>query len=230
MFQGVDYLVDIKNLSFSYTKRSCLLNNVNLSIPSGIYLSILGENGSCKSTLVKLILGILKPDSGVITLDSNKISYVSQRLDNFNTEFPITVQEVLHCHAQTVGVKNSKNIQDSLKKVNMTEFSNNLIGNLSGGQQQRIFIARALIGNPDLIILDEPSSGVDEKSQNEIYPLLQNLNRDFGKTIISVEHNTKTALKYSTHILKIKNGVIKLYTREDFIKHLEVEDSISNII
>ena len=112
----------------------------------------------------------------------------------------------------------------------MCEFSNNLIGNLSGGQQQRIFIARALLGNPDLIILDEPSTGVDEKSQSEIYPLLQNLNADLGKTIISVEHNTKTALKYSTHILKIENGTLKLFTKEDFIKYLEAPDSVSKII
>lgn len=223
-------MITIKNLSFSYVKGTDLLKDVNLNIPKGIYLSVLGENGSCKSTLIKLILGILKPDHGLINLESNKISYVSQRLDNFNAEFPITVKEVLSCHANTVGIKNSKSIHDSLKKVNMTEFSNKLIGNLSGGQQQRIFIARALLGNPDLIILDEPSTGVDEKSQNEIYPLLQSLNKDFGKTIISVEHNTKIALKYSTHILKIENGVIKLFSKEDFIKHLEIKDSISNII
>lgn len=223
-------MITIKNLSFSYTKGTDLLKDVNLTIPKGIYLSILGENGSCKSTLIKLILGILKPDNGLINLASNKISYVSQRLDNFNAEFPITVKEVLSCHAKTVGIKNSKNIHDSLRKVNMTEFSNNLIGNLSGGQQQRIFIARALIGNPDLIILDEPSTGIDEKSQSEIYPLLQSLNKDMGKTIISVEHNTKVALKYSTHILKIENGIIKLFTKEDFIKHLEVENSVSKII
>ena len=223
-------MITIKNLSFSYTKGNDLLKDVNLHIPKGIYLSILGENGSCKSTLIKLILGILKPDSGLITLASNKISYVSQKLDNFNSEFPITVKEVLSCHAKTVGIKNSKSIQDSLQKVNMNEFSNNLIGNLSGGQQQRIFIARALLGNPDLIILDEPSTGVDEKSQSEIYPLLQTLNKDLGKTIISVEHNTKIALKYSTHILKIENGTLKLFTREDFIKYLEVEDSVSKII
>ena len=223
-------MITIKNLSFSYSKGNDLLKDVNLHIPKGIYLSILGENGSCKSTLVKLILGILKPDSGLITLASNKISYVSQKLDNFNAEFPITVNEVLSCHAKTVGIKNSKSIQDSLQKVNMNEFSNNLIGNLSGGQQQRIFIARALLGNPDLIILDEPSTGVDEKSQSEIYPVLQTLNKDLGKTIISVEHNTKIALKYSTHILKIENGILKLFTREDFIKYLEVEDSVSKII
>ena len=223
-------MITIKNLSFSYIKGNDLLKDINLHIPKGIYLSILGENGSCKSTLVKLILGILKPDSGLITLASNKISYVSQRLDNFNAEFPITVKEVLSCHAKTVGIKNSKSVLESLHKVNMCEFSNNLIGNLSGGQQQRIFIARALLGNPDLIILDEPSTGVDEKSQSEIYPLLQSLNQNLGKTIISVEHNTKIALKYSTHILKIENGTLKLFTKEDFIKYLETEDSVSKII
>ena len=223
-------MINIQNLSFSYTKGSELLKNVNLKIPKGIYLSILGENGSCKSTLVKLILGILKPDSGLITLDSNKISYVSQKLDNFNSEFPITVTEVLSCHARTIGLKNPKSIHESLHKVNMCEFSSNLIGNLSGGQQQRIFIARALLGNPDLIILDEPSTGVDEKSQSEIYPLLQSLNSDLGKTIISVEHNTKVALKYSTHILKIENGNLNLFTKENFIKYLESEESVSKII
>ena len=223
-------MINIKNLSFSYTKGSELLKDVNLNIPKGIYLSVLGENGSCKSTLIKLILGILKPDSGLITLDSNKISYVSQKLDNFNSEFPITVNEVLSCHAKTIGLKNPKSVHESLHKVNMCEFSSNLIGNLSGGQQQRIFIARALLGNPDLIILDEPSTGVDEKSQNEIYPLLQNLNANLGKTIISVEHNTKIALKYSTHILKIESGTLKLFTKENFIKSLEVSDSVSKII
>lgn len=223
-------MITIKNLSFSYIKGTDLLKDINLHIPNGVYLSILGENGSCKSTLIKLILGILKPDLGSITLDTNKISYVSQRLDNFNAAFPITVKEVLACHSKTIGIKNPTNVLDALEKVNMTEFSNNLIGNLSGGQQQRIFIARALIGDPDLIILDEPSTGIDEKSQNEIYPLLQTLNKDFKKTIISVEHNTKVALKYSTHILKIEDGILNLYTKNNFKKYLETEDSFSKII
>lgn len=223
-------MITIKNLYFSYTKGTDLLKNINLNIPTGTYLSILGENGSCKSTLIKLILGLLKPDSGCIDLASNKISYVPQRLDNFNSEFPITVKEILACHAKTVGIKGASCIQNSLKKVNMCTFSNNLIGNLSGGQQQRIFIARALMGDPDLIILDEPSTGIDEKNQNEIYPMLQSFNRDLGKTIISVEHNTKIALKYSTHILKLENCNMKLYTKEEFKRYLNSEDSFSNII
>ena len=122
-------------------------------------------------------------------------------------------------------------INTVLNEVNMSEFKDNLIGNLSGGQQQRIFIARALIGDPDLIILDEPSTGVDEKSQNEIYPLLKNLNTNSGKTIISVEHNSKIALTYSTHILKVENGTFTLYTTSEFIKQIEKDkESIPKII
>ena len=117
----------------------------------------------------------------------------------------------------------------ALDKVGLAKRMTHKPAEMSGGQQQRIFIARALLGHPDLIILDEPSTGVDEKSQNEIYPILQNLNKDFGKTIISVEHNTKVALKYSTHILKIHDGTLTLYTKSEFIKHLQNEESISNI-
>lgn len=223
-------MITIKNMSFSYVKGNDLLSNINLNIPDGVYLSVLGENGSCKSTLIKLILGLLKPDFGSIEIITKKISYVPQRLDNFNAEFPITVKEVLSSHLKAIKLKDSNAVSNVLEKVNMSNFTNNLIGNLSGGQQQRIFIARALLGDPDLIILDEPSTGIDEKSQMEIYPLLQDLNKNHGKTIISVEHNTRIALKYSTHILKLQNGGIKLYTKDEFIKYLEHENSISNII
>lgn len=224
-------MININNLCFSYIKGNDLIKDINLYIPNGAYVSILGENGSCKSTLVKLILGLLKPDSGVINVNSSRTSYVPQRLDSFNSDFPLTVKELLIFHVKALKLKNKDIVDNVLNEVNMIEFKNNLIGNLSGGQQQRIFIARALIGDPDLIILDEPSTGVDEKSQNEIYPLLKNLNEAKGKTIISVEHNTKIALKYSTHILKVENGSFKLYTVSDFIKYIEKDNSsISKII
>ena len=98
----------------------------------------------------------------------------------------------------------------------MLKFKENLIGNLSGGQQQRVLIARALIGNPDLIILDEPSTGVAVKNQQEIYSLLSKINREQGTTIISIEHNMDIALKYSTHILTINNGKLTLQYNKDF--------------
>ncbi|GAB6167754.1 metal ABC transporter ATP-binding protein [Clostridium carnis] len=211
-------MITIDNLCFSYTnKKPYLLNNINLTIPKGAYVSVVGENGSCKTTLIKLILGLLAPTSGSITVKSNLVSYVPQKLDTFNSQFPITVNEVLTCHKKVL--KNSEiNINSILENVNMLEFKEKLLGNLSGGQQQRVLIARALMGNPEVIILDEPSTGVDEANQLEIYNILEKLNRINNKTIISIEHNIEIALKYSTHILKVHNGKISLFTTEEFNK------------
>lgn len=145
-------MIKINNLCFSYEKNSpMLINNLNLTIKQGMYLSILGENGSSKTTLIKLILGLLSPVSGNITIDTKKISYVPQRVEGFNSQFPISVYEVLKTHATILKLDNSE-IDRVLEIVNMAEYRNRLIGNLSGGQRQRIFIARALMGNPDLII------------------------------------------------------------------------------
>ena len=209
-------MIDIKNLSFSYTnKPPYILDNINLNLPKGIYLSIVGENGSCKTTLIKLILGLLKPSSGSIEISSNSIGYVPQRLDSFNSQFPITVKEVLSCHKKTLK-STSINIDSLLKDVNLLDFKHRLLGMLSGGQQQRVLIARALMGNPDIIILDEPSTGVDENNQKEIYNILKKLNTEDKKTIISIEHNLDIAINNSTHILKIENASVKLYTVNEF--------------
>lgn len=217
---GADNLIKINNLSFAYNKNTPpLLKNVNLDIPKGVYLSIVGENGSCKTTLIKLILGLLTPISGSITVDTDNIAYVPQRLDGFNSQFPISIYEILKIHAKSLKLDPKSSSIDVLEKVNMLKFKENLIGNLSGGQQQRVFIARALIGNPDLIILDEPSTGVDVKNQQEIYSLLSKINKEQGTTIISIEHNMDIALKYSTHILTINNGKLTLQSNKDFRKN-----------
>ena len=211
-------MIDIKNLCFSYTnKPPYLLKDINLHIPKGCYLSIVGENGSCKTTLIKLILGLLKPTSGSIEVSSNSIGYVPQRLDSFNSQFPIIVKEVLACHKRTLKNKNTS-IDSALESVNMTDFKNRLLGMLSGGQQQRILIARALLSDSEIIILDEPSTGVDEVNQKEIYNILKKLNEENKKTIISIEHNMDIALSNSTHILKIENANIKLFTTDEFEK------------
>ena len=209
-------MIEIKELFFSYTnKPPYLLNDINLNLPKGIYLSIVGENGSCKTTLIKLILGLLKPSSGSININSKSIGYVPQRLDSFNSQFPITVKEVLSSHKKTIK-NNLIDIDSVLKNVNMLDFKNRLLGMLSGGQQQRVLIARALMGNPDIIILDEPSTGVDESNQKEIYNILKKLNKEDNKTIISIEHNLDIAINNSTHILKIENAKTKLFTVAEF--------------
>lgn len=223
-------MIDIKNLCFSYSnKPPYILNNINLNIEDGTYLSIVGENGSCKTTLVKLMLGILKPNSGSLTINSNLIGYVPQRLDSFNSQFPITVKEVLSSHKKTLKNK-TIDIDTALKDVHMYEYKNRLLGMLSGGQQQRVLIARALMGNPDVIILDEPSTGVDEANQKEIYSILRNLNKIDKKTIISIEHNIDIALNNSTHILRVDNGQITLFTVEEYKEFREKKLKLDNVI
>ncbi|SFU76325.1 zinc transport system ATP-binding protein [Clostridium sp. DSM 8431] len=217
-------MIKISDLNFRYDKSSpYVLKNINLSIPEGAYISVVGENGSCKTTLIKLILGLLKPSSGSIDLHTKKVSYVPQRVENFNSDFPITVSEILKTHAKALHLDLKSSVKDALTKVNMEKHKDSLIGNLSGGQQQRVFIARALMGNPDLIILDEPSTGVDIKNQKEIYSILNLLNKEYHTTIISIEHNLDIAVKYSTHILQVKEGNVTLNTTEKFKENIHLE-------
>ncbi|KAJ51350.1 zinc transport system ATP-binding protein [Clostridium tetanomorphum] len=210
-------MIKIKNLSFSYTgDEPYIIDDINLNIEKGSYTSIIGENGSCKSTLIKLMLNLLKPYKGNIYLNTNKIGYVPQRMDSFNSQFPITVNEILKCHMRILKIKDNNIVNESLQNLGMLDFKHSLIGNLSGGQQQKIFIGRALLGNPDLLILDEPSTGVDIKSQKEIYSFIKNLNKNKGLTVISVEHNIEAAIKNSSQIIKMKDGKALLCSINNF--------------
>ena len=210
-------MINIKNLCFTYTNsRPYILDNVNLKIEKGTYVSILGENGSAKSTLLKLILNLLKPNSGEIIIDTSRIAYVAQKVENFNTQFPITVYEMLNCHRKVLKLKDKNLIKKSLKAVGMEDHTHTLIGNLSGGQQQKIFIARSLIGNPELLILDEPSTGIDIQSMEDIYGIIKGLNVNLGITVVSVEHNLKAALDNSTDIFEMSDQSGILYTINDY--------------
>ncbi len=219
-------MITINNLSFSYTgKPPYIIDNLSLNIPKGSYISILGENGSSKTSLIKLILGALKPIKGNVTLSTEKIGYVPQKIEDFNSQFPLTVKELLRIHMRVKGIKDKKAIDSSLELVNMASFKDSLIGNLSGGQQQKIFISRALMGEPELLVLDEPSTGVDINSQKDLYSVIKSLNKEKNITVISVEHNITAALKYSTHIIDL-SGNLKLTTVEDYISIINKENSL----
>ncbi|MGL5354885.1 MAG: ATP-binding cassette domain-containing protein, partial [Clostridium sp.] len=128
-------MITINDLCFSYTnKLPYILDNINLNVPSGVYISVVGENGSCKTTLIKLILGLLKPSSGSIDITASSVGYVPQKLDSFNSQFPITVTEVLDCHKKTLGKNKKIDVLTALKSVNLYDYRKNLLGNLSGGQ------------------------------------------------------------------------------------------------
>lgn len=203
---GTDGMVFIQNVSFKYgSGKRILFENLCLTVKKGAYISIVGENGTGKSTLIKLILGLLTPDTGTIRCRAHSIGYVPQKKAAI-TGFPITVYETLNSY-RILRKQRDKGIVDRcLSDVRLLDYKYALAGTLSGGQLQKMYIARALIGEPDLLILDEPSTGIDMQSQQEIYTFIKKLNTEQGLTVISVEHNLDAAVLNSTDIFHLANG------------------------
>lgn len=196
-------VLEISRLSFTYGCHT-VLDDINLNIDSGEVVCITGPNGAGKTTLLKLLLSQLKPASGTIKLfgvdsarfeERYRIGYLSQRATHFNTQFPATAREVVVSgRTPKVGLFKPLLKEDfikadqALEMVGMTEFANELVGNLSGGQQQRVLLARTLVCEPDLLILDEPGTGVDRGALDAVYQLLKTLNRQQGTTMLIVTH------------------------------------------
>jgi zinc transport system ATP-binding protein len=209
-------MITIHDLYFSYTGNApFMLSGLNLEVPEGAYISIVGNNGCGKSTLLRLILGFLKPVKGGIHVDTSRIGYVPQRSE-VNTGFPITVEEAIHSYGRLLHMKHI-DTSSILSVTGMQDKKHELMGDLSGGQHQKVLIARALMGKPELLILDEPSTGVDVKSQQEIYSKLYDLNRKEGLTILAVEHNLEAATRNSTMMYHIASGQGHLCTPEHYI-------------
>lgn len=187
----------MENVSFEYSDAP-VLRDVSFTVNKGDFLGIIGSNGAGKSTLIKLILGLLPCRSGNIYVNGVKntrpdIGYVSQKANSFNSDFPATVSEVVLSGMKRKRFGNSKayskRLIEVLESVGISGCKDKLIGRLSGGQQQRAFIARALIGGSDIIILDEPTVGIDAMSAKEIMELIKEINRR-GTTVIMTNHDT----------------------------------------
>lgn len=201
-------LIDIKNLSFGYNDER-VLENIDLKIEKDDFMAIIGPNGGGKSTLLKLILGILKPQAGTIDFigDPITIGYVPQNI-NINTNFPVTaIEVVLMGHGGTkrpiFGYSKSETMcaMQALREVGMEEYASSRIGSLSGGQRQRVMIARALCSHPSIVILDEPTSNIDTNGQKQIYGLLKELNKTM--TIIVVSHDISITIEYANKVAYI---------------------------
>lgn len=164
--------------------------------------------------------------------DWHKIGYVPQQMVSFDKNFPVTVAEVVMMgryskrkFGQKITSEDKQLTQEALKKVGMEDYQERLIGDLSGGQIQRVFIARALVSDPEVIFLDEPTTGIDEKNQKDFYQLLQKLNREMGITLIIVSHDIEKLTQEVMHIVCINQTLTCHTTPEEFIK----ESQSSNI-
>ena len=206
-------LIKTKNLSFSYPAKKDALKNVNLKVKKGSFTCIVGENGSGKSTLLKCILGLNKTYTGEIEKETH-IGYLPQKSE-IQSNFPASIEEVVLSGTISNNIKSvfykkedkeiAKNIMEKLDLYNIRR---KCFADLSGGQQQRVLIARALCATKDIIILDEPTNGLDPSIAKQIYELLDELKKNEKITILMVSHDIERALNYADTVIELMNGEI----------------------
>ena len=216
-------VIQMKDVSFHYTGDVPILENVNICLNSGDYAILTGENGSGKSTFLKLLLGELEPDQGTVEIFGKKIGkadfkelkigYVPQNSISGNKDFPATVEEVMMTGLYRPFKKRlsrkacRQKITVALTELGMESFLKRRIGELSGGQQQRVMLARVLAADPGLLILDEPTVGVDSVSLEALAKVLQKKNEE-GLTILMVTHgNTKLFYGVNRHFKADEGGI-----------------------
>lgn len=226
-------VIEIKKLVVAYDEDKPVLEDFNLGIEKGKMTAFVGPNGAGKSTLIKAILEFVKPITGSITIngkkyaqEKKKIAYVPQR-GSVDWDFPTTLYDVVEMGSYgRVGFlkrvpKSEKNrVMEAIEKVDMLEYVDRQISQLSGGQQQRVFIARALVQDAEIHLLDEPFQGIDKKTEGSIVKILKGL-REEGKTVIVVHHDLQTVPEYFDEVVLINRKVIasgkvnEVFTKEN---------------
>lgn len=225
-------VIELNDVSFSYNKEEAI-KDVSIIIHKGDYVGIIGPNGGGKSTLVKLILNIITPSRGLIKIFGKdvrvfkewfKVGYVPQKTF-MDMNFPVTVAEVVSMGRYgKLGLLRYPNRNDrekvftALRHVDIFDYKDRQISDLSGGEQQRVFIARALASEPEIIILDEPTVGVDVKNQKQFYKLLRKLNRELNLTLILVSHELDVVAHESTELGYINRTMEYFGNPAEFLK------------
>lgn len=205
-----------QNLAIGYDGKA-ILKDINFSINEGDYLCIIGENGSGKSTLMRTLLHLQQPVSGNILLgdglQSNEIGYLPQQTA-VQKDFPASVREIILSGCQNrCGLRpfynraEKRQAAEMMEKLQITHLSNRCYRELSGGQQQRVLLARALCATKKILLLDEPVSGLDSKVTEEMYQIIETLNRKDKITIVMITHNINDSVKYASHIMHIGKNV-----------------------
>lgn len=219
-------LIQCKNVSLAYD-GTVVAEQIDFSVRRGEYLCIVGENGSGKSTLVKGLLGLMNPISGTIEygdgLTRQDIGYVPQQT-NVQRDFPASVREVVL--SGTIGrggrslfytPEQKKTAARAMERLGIRNLERCCYRELSGGQQQRVRLARALCAAGQLLLLDEPTTGLDPMVSGDFYGLIEELNRKNGITVIMVSHDMGPSLRSATHVLHIKHHPLFFGTREDYL-------------
>lgn len=227
-------MIQVNDLSFGYGQQN-ILRNISFSIQQGEIVAVLGPNGSGKSTLMRLLVGLIEPIQGAIqfaeSLSSTQMSYVSQEASQrVQSGFPATVREVVASGLygklglfRWMKKSDWSQVDHVLKQVGLLEWKKRNIGKLSGGQRQRALLARSLVSQPQLLLLDEPTVGVDVEAKKNFYQLLKQFNHSQGLTILLVTHDLDMAPQVANRIICLNQELIFVGTSEEFLKR---EDQI----
>lgn len=224
-------MLEAENLTFSYGEIP-VLSNLSFSLPKGGFAALIGSNGVGKSTLLKLLLGELTPTSGTVRVlgqetrrfrDWPKVGYVPQDGLGGHADFPASVNEIVQANlVSDIGLfrfprrEHREKVRQALEAVGMEDYGSRLIGALSGGQRQRVLLARALVAGPELMILDEPTSGMDRQSADGFYQLLARLNQSSGLTILMVSHEPERLSGLASAIYCLENGTLVGLTPQQY--------------
>ncbi len=195
-------LVDLDHVSVVNNEVE-VLSDISLCIHSGQSVAVIGPNGAGKTTLLKAMLKIIMPSSGDIFLGTSHIGYVAQDNGEYSGIIPLSVSEVVGLGCDN----NSKKINECLERVGLLNLKQRSVSNLSGGQKQRVQIAKALAENAELLILDEPTAGIDQHSQNEFYGLIDELNAN-GTTIVIVAHEIELVSKHCRRLIIVNQKLL----------------------
>ena len=204
--------IEIRNLTVAYGENIAL-ENLNLDVEAGSLMALVGPNGAGKSTLIKTILKFLKQITGEIKINAKNLAYVPQR-NSVDWDFPTTLFDVVEmgCYGRVglfkrVNKEEKQKVLKAIEQVGMLDFKDRQISELSGGQQQRAFIARALVQEADIYLMDEPFQGVDSTTEKSIVDILKKLKSE-GKTLIVVHHDLQTVPTYFETVTFINKSVI----------------------
>ena len=215
--------VELEGVGFAYPGAPPVLRDVDLAVEPGEFVAIAGPNGGGKTTLLRIVLGLERPQTGSARLFGEPasrlrrrsgIGYLAQR-SQLGIESPVTVREVVTAgRVQRRGVLrplrrgDRARVEEMIERVGLADRAGSAIATLSGGQQQRAFIAKALAADPDLLVLDEPTAGVDVDAQESLASLLDRVHRELGVTILFVSHEFGAVERFVERLVLVRGGVV----------------------
>ncbi len=223
-------LIQLTNLSVTLSNKN-ILENVNLTLNQGQIITIIGPNGSGKTTLVRCVLNFLKPTVGNIWIKENlKIGYLPQKM-NINPNLPISVEDFLK-----LTVKNSINkkiLNRIIGQTNIHKILSNPLQKISGGELQKVLLAKALLKQPQLLILDEPNQGVDVSGQVEFYQLIEKLRKEQNIASLIISHDLHLVMKNTDYVICLHNhicceGTVNKIQEENYLQKLFSNDVLEH--